>query len=167
MENNFAGEGVPPQAPQPSAEQARAALSSLGTDRAKLAQQVVTPRWYHPVLGAIVALIICTQALPAPASVVLLPFALFALPVLVAVYRRRYGLWFNEPAGPRSKRIMGALLVVLVLCFLTILPVKFTDVGYWWVLLPATIGFVASVVLGRRYDDVFRDELSGTGHQDG
>lgn len=167
MENDFSDENSPVGPSPTSPAQAREALSSLGVDRVKLAEQFVTPRWYHPALGLIVALIICTQALPSPASVITLPFALFALPVLVAVYRRRYGLWFNESAGPRSQRILRNLMVIVALAFLAVLPIKFTDIGYWWVLLPATVALVASVVLGRRYDEVFRHELAGAGRHDG
>lgn len=162
MENDSRGDRSGRAAPGPTPSEAREALAGLEADDARLAERLVTPGWYHPVLGAIVALIVCTQALPSPASVAFLPVALFALPALVLVYRRRYGLWVGRPAGPRSKRLLGTMVVLFLLCFGAALVVKFTAVAYAWVLLPAGVGFVASVVLGRRYDDALRQELGGT-----
>ncbi|WP_454042708.1 hypothetical protein [Cellulosimicrobium sp. Marseille-Q8652] len=156
MENDHGG-----AAPRPTPAEARDALADLGADDARLADRLVTPRWYHPLLGAIVALIVCTQALPSPASVAFVPVGIFALPALVLVYRRRYGLWIGQPAGPRSKRILGTMAVLCLLCFGAAMVVKFTPVGYAWVLLPAAIGFAACVALGRRYDDAVRAELRG------
>lgn len=147
---------------RPSPSEARDALSTLAGDRARLAERVVTPGWYHPTLGAVVALIICTQALPSPASLLFLPVALFGLPALVLVYRARYGVWIGQPAGPGSRRILRNLMVVLVLALVAALAIKLGAIEYRWVVVPAAVGFVASVVLGRRYDDAVGRELSTT-----
>lgn len=157
MENDLDGRTP---SPRPTPAEARRALADLAADRAALAARVVTPWWYHPTLGGVVALIACTQALPSPASLVLLPVALFGLPALVVLYRRRYGVWVSEPAGPRSRNIYRALVVVLVLVLAAVLVVRFTDVAYGWALLPAAVGFVAAVVLGPWYDDAQRRELA-------
>ncbi|MEK8226351.1 hypothetical protein NKG05_10245 [Oerskovia sp. M15] len=128
---------------------------------------MVTPWWYHLTLGAIVALIISTQALPSPASLITLPVALFGLPVLVLVYRRRYGLWFSQPAGPRSRRIYGYMMATILLSFTAaMLFVKFSAIEYTWVLVPTSVGFVAVIVLGPLYDKAFRRELAGQGRED-
>ncbi|MET4224807.1 hypothetical protein [Oerskovia enterophila] len=166
MENDFREDEPPSGTPGLSPAQARAALEGLDADGATLAERAVTPWWYHLTLGTIVAVIICTQALPSPASLVTLPVALFALPVLVLVYRRRYGLWFSQPAGPRSKRIYQVLLATVVLCFGAMLIVRFTEIEYTWVLVPASVGFLAAVVLGPLYDQAFRRELAGQGSED-
>lgn len=166
MENDLQGGDSPSVTSRPSPAEARASLSHLESDGARLAERVVTPRWYHPTLGAIVALILCTQALPAPGSLVTLPFALFALPVLVVVYRRRYGVWVSQPAGPRSRRILRTLGTIVLLAFAASLVIKLTAIEYVWVLLPAAVGFVVCVVLGPRYDAALRSELSGAGRED-
>ncbi|GCE77067.1 hypothetical protein [Cellulomonas biazotea] len=159
MENDFGDDDT---ASRPSPAEARQALSELAADRATLAARVITPWWYHPALGGIVALIVGTQALPFPASALTLPVALFALPTLVVVYRRRYGVWISQPTGPRSRRVFRALMVVLLLAFAAALAVRFTGVAYHWALLPAVAGFVAAVVLGPWYDDLVRRELGAT-----
>jgi hypothetical protein len=153
-------------ADSPSPAEARRALSDLELDGVRLAERVVTPWWYYPTVGALVVLIVVTQALPSPASVVTLPVALFALPALVLVYRRRYGLWISQPAGPRSRLISQLVLVVFALTFAAMLVIKLTGIEYRWVLVPATVGFVAAVVLGPWYDDALRRELGGTKRAD-
>jgi uncharacterized membrane protein len=165
MENDMRGDDSSSIAPKPSSAEARDALSSLGVDGARLAERVVTPWWYHPTLGALVAVIISTQALSFPGSLIALPLALFALPALVVVYRRRYGLWIARSVGPRSRRIFRALMVSFLLAFATALVIKYTAIEYGWVLLPAAVGFVASVVLGPWYDDARRRELRETGRE--
>ena len=165
MANDLPDDGTP--APlRPSPAEARAALSGLGEDDARLAERAVMPRWYHLTLGTIVALIVVTQALPFPGSLVTLPLAIFALPALVVTYRRRYGVWFGEPAGPRSRRLFRVMVWAAVLAFAGALVVRFTEVPYAWALLPAVLGVAAAVVLGPRYDDAFREELAGRGRGD-
>lgn len=77
-------------------DEARAALSFLDEDGAHLADRVVTPWWYHPILAAIVAAI----------------------------------------------------------------AVTLTDSSPWWALIPAASAGLATLVLGRRYDAVLRQELA-------
>lgn len=158
MENDFVPAAPAPPRPTPAA--ARSALAELAADRATLAARVVTPWWYHPTLGAVVALVVCTQALASPASLILLPVALFGLPALVLLYRRRYGVWVGEPAGPLARRIYRALVLVLVLVLAATVVVRLTGIEYRWALLPAAVGFVAAVVLGPWYDDAQRRELA-------
>ena len=165
MAHDFQGDDVSSVAARPTPTEAREALSGLGADDARLAAQAVTPWWYHVALGAIVALIVCTQAAPFPAPLIALPVAIFALPALVLVYRRRYGLWFSRPAGRRSRRIYRVMVSTIVVAFAAALVVRFTDVEYGWVLVPAVLGFVACVVLGRRYDAAFRSDLAGHGRE--
>lgn len=149
------GPGTPP-----SPAEARAALADLRADDAALAERVVTPAWYHPVLGAIVAAITCTQAIGSHARLIFLPIALFALPLLVVVYRRRYGVWLSGPTGPRSQRIQRALMVVLLLVFGGAVLIGLTPIPYPWVLPLAAVGLVVPIALGRRYDDALRRELA-------
>jgi hypothetical protein len=162
MENDFVDRADAAATP-PSPAEARAALADLRAVDAGLAERVVTPAWYHPTLGAIVAAIVCTQAIGSPVRLVFLPMALFALPLLVVVYRRRYGVWVSGPAGPQSRRLQQVLLAVLLVVFGCALLIGLTPVDYSWVLLPAVIAFVAPIVLGRRYDDAMRRELASPG----
>ena len=146
--------------PGVTSAEARASLESLATDDAALASRVVTPWWYHVTLGAIAAVFTGSQALPGAMSIVGYAVGIVAIPVLVAVYRRRYGLWFSEPVGPRSRRALLLAVAALVVPMLASLVLRLTGTPVVWILVPAAIAFVATIVLGRRFDVVTRDELA-------
>lgn len=164
MENNSRHVGPDQPADPPTASQARGTLESLNADGAKLAEQVATPWWYHPILGLIVALFIMAQTLSAAASLSVIALGVVALPLLTGIYNRRFGISTSQPAGPRSRRLLFCAVVPSVaLPMLAAVAVKFTDIPAWWVLLPAALAFVLVVVLGRRYDDALRAELALNG----
>ena len=137
-------------------DEARAALAFLDDDGARLAERVVTPWWYHPIVAAIVI----SQALPGAWGITLLPLAIIAIPLLMLAYKKHSGVATTQPAGPRSRRLMLMLLVIVVLALVSTLVVKLTDSSPWWALIPAAIAAVATVLLGRRYDAVLRQELA-------
>ena len=141
-------------------DEARSTLAFLDDDGARLIERVVTPWWYHPILAAIVAAIIISQALPGAWGITLLPLAIIAIPLLMLAYKKHSGVATTQPAGPRSKRLMLMLMAVVVLALVSTLVVKLTDSSPWWALIPAAIAAVATVLLGRRYDAVLRQELA-------
>ncbi|WP_100365126.1 hypothetical protein [Diaminobutyricimonas aerilata] len=153
MENDF-------EHGQPSPADARAALSSLDADGARLAQHVVTPWWYHPALGAVVALLTGAQALPMPVAIVLVAVGIAALPVLTTTYSRRYGVAVSQPAGPRSRRLLHLALAMVIAAMAASLTIRLGALPTWWALAPTTLAFAMTVVLGRRYDGALRDELA-------
>jgi len=146
---------------RPDPAQARAALGELGRDGAALAARIVTPWWYHPSLGAITALFAGAQALPGVGPIVAVVCGIIAIPILTTTYARRYGVVTTKPAGPRSKRLMLATLVILLAAMASGLVIKVAGAEPLWALLPAAIAFVTTVMLGRRYDDALRREIAG------
>ncbi|WP_127782428.1 hypothetical protein [Rhodococcus sp. X156] len=156
MENDFAPAGALTPA------QARQALDGLDVDGARLAEQMVTPWWYHPSLGLVVALIVGAQALPGSAAVVLVALGVIAIPVLTTTYRRRYGISTTQPAGPRSRRLLFLTAGIFLLAMVASTFGKLAGLASGWALLPAVLALVTTVVLGRRYDDVLRSELART-----
>jgi hypothetical protein len=165
MENDsFRHEVAGPQR-LPSPSEAREILSDLSVDGSTLSQRVVTPWWYHLILGIIVAMLVGSQALPVAVSGVLLALGLVAIPVLTITYARRYGLSISQPAGPRSRRLLLTTLGILVLSMIANLTIKFIGAIPWWGLIPAAIAFTATLLLGRRYDDALRNEIAGNGNK--
>lgn len=140
--------------------EARASLAFLDEDGARLAERVVTPWWYHPILAAIVAGIVISQALPGAWGLTLLPLAIIGIPLLMLAYKKHSGVAITQPAGPRSKRLLLVLVSLMILALGSTVVLKFTDGSPWWALVPAAIVAVATVVLGRRYDAVLRQELA-------
>lgn len=147
-------------APRPSSAQARDVLSSLDADGTRLAARVVTPWWYHLTLGVIVAVFVGSQALPGSASIGLVALGIIALPILVTVYNRRYGVSISQPTGPRSRRLLFTTVAVLVVAMLSSLVFKMIGFDPWWALIPAVLAAAATTLLGRRYDNALRSELA-------
>lgn len=156
MENDFAGS----QPPRPTSDEAREALDRLNQDGEKLATLVVTPWWYHVGLAAIIFTMIGSQALPGVASITLVALAIVAIPVLTLTYSRLYGISTSYRGGPRSTRILIATIAVLAIGMISALAIKIIGASPWWVLIPAGLAAVATVILGRRYDDMLRAELA-------
>lgn len=165
MENDQRGEA--PRGDVTSRQEALDTLAGLDVDRALLAERVVTPWWYHPILGGIVALLVGAQALPGVLSVTVLALGVVMIPVLVTVYTRRYGVSVTGSVGPRTRRLMAVLVGVLTVGMVSNLIIKFTGVGPAWGLVGAVICGAVTVVLGRRYDDLLRTELASGGRTDG
>ena len=147
-------------APPPTSEEARAALDSLDTDAARLAGRLASPWWYHLILGALVAAAIGAQALPGVPAVSVVVLVIIWIPLLLQSYTDRYRISMTRPAGRRSRRMLLLILVVLALLIGSVVALKIASLLQWWVLLPAALGFVATVLLGRRYDAVLRSEIA-------
>lgn len=128
-------------------------------DGSRLAARVVTPWWYHPALGVIVAAFAASPAFPGASGIWAVAIGIVLLPILTLTYNRRYGVSTTQPAGPRSKRLLLAMLAILILAMASTLSIKLLALSAWWVVAPAVVAFAATVVLGRRYDAALRDEL--------
>ena len=157
MANNFVGAGDGSNLPE---AEARDALKQLQDDGSRLATRVVTPWWYHPVLGASMAALVGSQALPGAASIWMVAVGVAMPPILAITYARRYGVVSSRSTGPRAKRLLLTLLVIVALAFVGSLVVRFVAFSAWWGLAAAVAAFVATILLGRRYDDALRDELA-------
>ncbi|MDD7928017.1 hypothetical protein PUW81_003485 [Microbacterium sp. NM3R9] len=143
-------------------DEARAALDDVAHDGAALAARVVTPWWYHPTLGLIVGVFVVAQVLPGAWSIAAVALGIIAIPVLTTTYARRYGVAISKPAGPRGRRLMLTALVVLVACMLSGLTIRLVGLESGWALIPVIVAFAATVILGRRFDEALRRELSAT-----
>ncbi|SDQ09933.1 hypothetical protein SAMN04488565_0503 [Leucobacter chromiiresistens] len=123
---------------------------------------MITPWWYHVSLAGIVALFVCSQALPVTASMSLVVAGIIALPVLTSAYKQRNGVGISQPAGPRSRSIFIATMVIIGSCLLAALVIRFSELVPWWSLAPTALAFAATVALGYRYDQALRSEVAGS-----
>ena len=163
MESDFGRKDADGSADAYSSAAASEALKELNADGARLADRVVTPWWYHGVLGVIVAAFVGSQVLDGAAPLFVVALGIVALPVLTTAYSRRYGVTVTRPAGRRSRRLLFGTVAVLVVAMIAAIVLTFIDVSPWWVLVPTTAAFIATVVFGRRYDDALRGELTRNG----
>ncbi|MFC4587651.1 hypothetical protein [Sphaerisporangium corydalis] len=135
-------------------------LSLIAEARAAIADRLVTPWWYHPAFGLLLAGCVLAAGLGGTAvkigSVVLL---LTGSAALTRAYRRLTGLWVSGlEAGPAGRWI-GALGAVTVLAVAAALGIgALTDVR-WPVWCLAVAGYAATIVLCRRFDLALRAHL--------
>ncbi|GAB3624088.1 hypothetical protein GCM10027418_21720 [Mariniluteicoccus endophyticus] len=145
------------------------ALADVDGSNAAIAERLVTPWWYHPVLGlALGALCLVSGRVVESPLLAVMAGAGVALvsALLVGVYRRRTGLWVGPAqTGPRSRALWlahsGLTIVVLVAAF--------GSGGHptlaWLPWAAAAVALVGTIVLGRAVDAALRDEIrSGTAH---
>lgn len=135
------------------------------TTRGELADRLVTPWWYHPVLAAAVAFLTLSWT-TGKGVVVLAAVAVYgtALVVLPRLYRRTTGVWVTGLPQRRARRwgrrlgwaCAGAVFLGIVSSVSTAL----------W---PLGVGAAVAVsvlvpVLGRRFDEELRAELREDPH---
>jgi hypothetical protein len=137
-----------------------AALDLVAAARSGLADRLVTPWWYHPVLGLLVGGLIAAQALPSTLlrSLALVLYGL-GLVLLVNAYRRLTGLWVNGlRPGPAQRWSIGLGVTIGVLLVVA-LGVRAAG---GWAGAPLVAGLLAVplvMLVGHKYDRVLRADL--------
>ena len=139
-----------------------ASLAAVAEARRAAADRLVTPWWYHPVLGALFAGYAVAIAL-GNTWVLLGGIVVFfaGLALLVSAYRRKTGIWlsgFEAGGATRWAYLMG---VAGGLCIAAAVLLSFTDVSDGWVWAVAAVLGAAIVPIGRTYDRELRAELRG------
>jgi hypothetical protein len=154
MESNF---GMPsPEGARSAADQ----LASLDLGRAALADRLVTPWWYHPVLGVLLGgLVLAYGTLPINVlTLALLPY-FGGLWLLARAYQAKTGIWLSGWTIPAGRPWALALAVVGAGCMLLALVAHWAG---WGPMVPASaagLAFAATVVGGWQYDRAIRADL--------
>ena len=141
-------------------DDAAAALGLVSASRARLADRLVTPWWYHPALGLLGGVAVLGHG-SGSTALRLLGLVVFAVGcgVLVGSYRRLTGAWANgyRPGPARRYAVAGGLVLGGGIAASAASRAA-TDS----LVAPAALALavlLATVVLGRRYDDVLRADL--------
>lgn len=141
-----------------SPEDARRSLDSVDASRRDVAQRLVTPGWYYPVLGLLIAQMIVVYALLDGAW----PVASALLVAvgsgwLVRAHSGRTGITVSRPVGMRSGLSLAAFAAGMCA---PVLYVVFVDgVRPAVVLGLAGVALVSTVVLGPVHDAAHRADL--------
>jgi hypothetical protein len=145
-------------------EDAEAALDLVSASRSDVADRLITPWWYHPVLGVLAAGPIATLAARSMiAFYVALALCMVGCALLMMIYRRMTGLWISgHSAGQASAwafALSGAVVVAAGIggAF---------AIGLGWWPVPLALGVLlipVTVVLGRRFDTALRAGLRDRG----
>lgn len=143
-----------------SAQEAREALASVESAHADAASRLVTPWWYHLVLGVLVAGFVLIYALGNVAVMVggiVLYFA--GLGVLISAYKTKNGVWVSGLRAGKASRWACVLMAVYAVCLVAAVylsRVAFLP-GAAWVL--AGVLLAATVIIGRSFDNKLRAQL--------
>lgn len=149
----------------PTPAEAGEILDSLTGDVSRLAQRVGSPAWYYPAVGVAMAVFVSGRAF-APGAFVdivlvhMLPLAVVAGAFVYMAAKRPSGFWFAGPRGRGSRRLLSAMIAVLVLASLAAVMIGLSEASPWWGVLPAVLAAAATAGLGPRYDSAFRRELA-------
>src|SRR5262245_56728880 len=138
-------------------ESAREALDLVTSSRADVADRLVTPWWYHPILGVLSGVLIAAPATRSPSGVfIALSFFFVGCGALMLAYRRMTGVWVSGFNAGRASLWAGALGAICGLGYLASYILAFAF-GWWPVSLGlAVLAVPATVLLGRRFDTALR-----------
>src|SRR5689334_5374879 len=136
---------------------AAAALDLVAASRSELADRLVTPWWYHPVLGVLIASLVAAPA--AHSKAVWFATTIFLVNsslALARTYRRMTGVWVSGTNAGRASRWAYALGAVfaLALGLSALASLKF---DLWPVSIAIAIAQIpVTVLVGRHFDTVYR-----------
>jgi hypothetical protein len=138
-------------------------FAAINAGRAAAADRLVTPAWYHPVLGVLAGGYATAITLgDTVVMMVAIVVFLIGLPTLVGVYKRQTGVWiwgFSAGRASRWSVLMGVLLLAAFLGMTYLYEV----VGLsWpvWVIGALIVPMV--IVVGHRFDEAVRNQLRRT-----
>lgn len=142
----------------------REALADVAASRESVADRLVTPWWYHPILGALLSAIVLVHAFDLPTFVqIAVPLvSAVGMGVLVGAYQRVTGLWVDaRNLGSTSRRWWLAYAGVVIVVVAVPVATGLTEyrLPFWAALACTAIALGATIVLGRRIDSAMREEI--------
>jgi hypothetical protein len=147
-----------PSTPEGSSGGAPELLHDLDADRATLAGRMAATWWFYPAFGVITALYVATPAIEPEANRhVVTGIAIASAVVLPSAYQRVSGVKVSR-VGVRGAVILGALMCATLALLSTSFGLAAAD-AQRWIVIPGAVGFGLVVILGRRFDRVYRAEL--------
>jgi hypothetical protein len=150
---------------QLSPQEAQAALAAVQQSRSDIADRLITPWWYHPVLGVLVGGLTTVALADLDFTVLLLVLIPYCagLAALVAAYRRKAGVWvYSYEGGPKSRRSVfrfgAAILAVAIAGAAFAIGMEL----FWAAPATGLVVAVSFAIWGRHFDKVLRAELRET-----
>lgn len=135
-------------------------LAALRSGWSAAADRLVTPWWYHPILGLLVAGLMLAYGIGSRWVVLATLVIFFAgLTALVTAYRHQTGVWvsgFNAGGASRWAYALGALILA---CFAAALVARYVHHTAWSAWAAAVVAAVGTVLIGRRFDAALRERI--------
>ena len=142
--------------------EATADLAAVAQARAALADRLITPWWYHPALGLLLAGYVLGVSLGTTTTVRLATSALLLASsvVLMRTYRRLTGVWVSGfDADGNARRYAIALGAIIGTTTFGGWAAAYWADQAWPAYCLAALACAAGVVLGRRFDTALREQL--------
>lgn len=135
-------------------DDARAAFAAIDAGRAAAAEHLVSPLWYHPVLGLLTAgYLVAVTSGSIVATLIAVPIFLGGLFALMASYKKITGVWISGFKAGRASWWAAAMGGVVVILF----GFAYAQIWPTWVAAAAT--FIAVNVFGLLFDKTLRASL--------
>lgn len=134
------------------------ALAAIRAARAAVPGDMKYPFTYDLAYGVVCGLLVAGQGLPQPWSFLVLVVSLVGLALMVQAWRRRFGWWVNGYSPKRARWVAIGLAVILIGLMGVSIWGRAADL--WWIALATgPAGFVASILGGRLWMQVWKAEL--------
>lgn len=143
-----------------SLSEARNALDAIAGARGDAADRLVTPWWYHPVLGLLAAAFVV--AITAGGTVVTISVAIVyfvGLGILMGAYKAKTGLWINGLRAGKASWWTVPLMVIMVASMGGAYYLHTEQGLVWPAWVAGVLVFVAVNVFGRFFDVALRAQL--------
>ncbi|WP_104091664.1 hypothetical protein [Arthrobacter sp. GMC3] len=138
------------------------ALAAIDDARSNAADRLVTPGWYHPVLGLLAAVFVVAYTTGGTVIMISVAVAYFlGLGLLMAAYKEKTGLWVNGLKAGKASWWTVPLVLILILCAGAAYYFHAEKGLDWPAWVAGIVVFVAVNVFGRRFDNALRAQLRG------
>ena len=135
-------------------DEAHAALAAIDAGRTAAAERLVSPLWYHPLLGILVAgYLAAVTSRSIIVTLVASPIFFAGVFALVSVYKKITGLWISGFNAGRASWWAAAMSVSL----LALYGLAYAQI--WSVWAAAATAFIAVNVFGGLFDRTLRASL--------
>ncbi len=143
-----------------SAQEVHEALAAIKGARANAADRLVTPWWYHPVLGLLAAVFVVAITIGGTWVAIAVAFVYFVgLGVLVGAYKEKTGLWINGLTAGKASWWTLPLVVIMIVGMGGAYYLHSEKGLDWPAWVAGAVVFVAVNVFGRLFDGALRTDL--------
>lgn len=142
------------------AREAQVALASIEGARANAADRLVTPWWYHPILGLLAGAFVVAYTIGGIAVMITAALVFFlGIGILMGSYKKQTGVWINGLKAGKASRWTVPLALIMIAGMGGAYYLHAEHGLDWPAWVAGVIVLVAVNVFGRRFDIALRRQL--------
>lgn len=143
-----------------SAREAQEALAAVQGARSNAAERLVTPWWYHPVLGLLAAVFVVAYTIGGLVVMISVAVVYFlGIGILVGTYKKQTGMWINGLRAGKASWWTLPLVVIMIGAMVTAYYFHAAQGLNWPGWAAGAVVFIAVNVFGRAFDVALRKQL--------